>query len=169
MELVEFGRLTPEYRADLEGDEDDPFDSADSTILYRAKERHVALKDDDGHLVASTGMVHAEAEVAGRRFPVIGIGGVIVNARHRGAGLARRVVAAALEKASGEPAEFALLFCYEDRAGLYLKLGFTRVEDEVAVGQPTGVVVMSQWTMWRALRPGAQWPGGAVTIHGLPF
>lgn len=169
MEFVEFGRLTPEYRAELEGDEEDPFDSAGSPIVYRAKERHVALKGDDGRLVASTGIVHADAEVDGTRFPVIGIGGVIVAERHRGNGLARRMVGAGLEMASAEPGDFALLFCHENRAGLYRKLGFARVEDEVVVGQPDGVAVMSMWTMWHPLRPGAQWPPGPVRIHGLPW
>ncbi len=169
MELVEFGCLTPEYRAELEGDEEDPFDAADSAIVFRAKDRHVALRGDDGHLVAATGMVEAEAEVAGERFPVIGIGGVIVSARHRGGGLARRVVEAALETASGEAADFAVLFCREDRAGLYRKLGFRRVEDEVLAEQPNGVAVMPHWTMWRPLHADAAWPPGRVMIHGLPF
>jgi hypothetical protein len=63
-----------------------------------------------------------------------------------------------------------LLFCFEDRAGLYRKLGFTEIADEVRVQQPGAAYVrMDQLAMWRALRPGAAWPPGAVTLHSLPF
>ena len=43
---------------------------------------------DDGRLVASTGFVVVEAEVAAARFEVVGIGGVIVNQAYRGRGKA---------------------------------------------------------------------------------
>jgi GNAT superfamily N-acetyltransferase len=92
--------LSAAHRAELEGDELDPFDVAGVTLQFRPKERHVALEDERGRLVASTGMVITEVEVAGQRFPVIGIGGVIVTASHRGRGLARQVVEAALARAA---------------------------------------------------------------------
>jgi predicted N-acetyltransferase YhbS len=169
VELVEFGRLTDAARADLEGDEADPFDAAGFTLRYRPKERHVALRGDDGHLVASTGIVVAEVEVAGERFEVVGIGGVIVNARYRGRGLARKVVDAALERAATLGPSFALLFCHEDRAGLYERLGFTTVPPPVLVEQAEGEAEMPQRTMWRALRPDASWPDGPLVVRSLPF
>jgi predicted N-acetyltransferase YhbS len=168
MELVEFGRLTAEQRAQLEGDESDPFGGAGDTLVYRPKERHVALSDG-GRLVASTGRVSAEVEVAGERFPVVGIGGVIVNAAFRGRGLARRVVEEALARARTEGPDFALLFCFADRAGLYEKLGFVAVDAPVSVEQPDGSAQVKQLTMWRALREGAVWPAGPVTIRSHPF
>jgi GNAT superfamily N-acetyltransferase len=165
--------MTPARRAELEGDEIDPFDVSGVTLQFRPKERHVALQDAHGHLIASTGMVMVEVEVADQRFPVVGIGGVIVNARHRGRGLARRVVAAALERARElgpiRPAEFAFLFCLPDRVGLYRRLEFIEIEEEVRVSQPDGYVPMPLRAMWRALREGARWPEGPVVLHSLPF
>ena len=169
MEIVEFGLLSPERRAELEGDEADPFDAAGDTLLYRRKERHVAVRDGHGRLVASTGLVLVEAEVAGERFPVVGLGGVIVAAAHRGRGLAREVVGAALARAAELGPAFALLFCHDDRAGLYRKLGFADVEAEVRVRQADRYAPMRDRTMWRALRPGASWPPGELVIHSLPF
>ena len=111
MKIVEFVRMTLERRAELEGDEDDPFDAAGETFSFRAKDRHVGLEDDRGRLVASAGMVVLEVEVAGERFPVVGIGGVIVNATRQGRGLAREVVEAALARAGSLGPAFAILFC----------------------------------------------------------
>lgn len=170
MEIVEFGPLTPELRAELEGDELDPFDAAGDTLHYRGKDQHVALRDDLGRLIASTGMmVSVEIEVAGERFPVVGIGGVIVNARYRSRGFARTVVGAALDRARTFGPAFAILFCHEDRAGLYAKLGFDEVTAQVRVEQPDGYAEMKLLTMWRGLTAGAAWPEGPVTVHSLPF
>jgi predicted N-acetyltransferase YhbS len=169
MEFVEFGRLSDAHRAELEGDEDDPFDGARSPLTYQRKQRHVAIAGDDGRLIASTGMLVVEVEVASRRFPVIGLGGVIVTAANRGRGLAREVVEAALAIARTLGPAFALLFCHDDRAGLYRKLGFADVTGGVRVRQPAGYVTMPNRTMWRALQPDAQWPRGDLTVHGLPF
>jgi predicted N-acetyltransferase YhbS len=169
MEIVVFGPLTQEQRAELEGDEHDPFDAAGSTLVYQRKERHVGIKDDRGRLIASTGMLVVQAEVQGRRFPVVGFGGVIVTAHHRGRGLARSVVKVALTKARTLGPPFVILFCHEDRAGLYRKLGFDVIGSEVVVKQPHGYAAMPDRTMWHALHPDAIWPEGAMTVHGLPF
>lgn len=119
--------------------------------------------------MACAGITVAEAQVNVERFQVLGIGGVIVRAPFRGRGLARRVVEAALEtgRALGPP--FALLFCLEDRAGLYRRLGFTEVDGDVLVSQATGYEVMPLRTMWRALGPDAAWPEGQLVLHSLPF
>jgi predicted N-acetyltransferase YhbS len=169
MEFVELGPLTPELKSELEGDEQDPFDAAGLTLEYRAKDRHVGLRDASGQLVASAGMLIVEVEVGEERFAVVGLGGVIVNARHRGRGLARKVVDAALARAATLGPAFALLFCHEDRAGLYRKLGFVVVEDEVVVEQPDGFAALPQLAMWRRLHDRATWPGGPLTVHSLPF
>src|ERR1039458_2304244 len=71
-----------------------------------------------------------------------GFGGVIVRADHRGRGLAREVAQAALAKARTLGPAFALLFCHEDRAGLYRKLGFAEIISEVVVKQPDGCAPM---------------------------
>jgi predicted N-acetyltransferase YhbS len=168
MEIVDLGRLTDEDRAQLEGDERDPFDAAGVTLRYRPKDRHVALRDG-GRLVASAGLTAAEVEVAGQRFPVVGLGGVIVNADHRGRGLARRVVEEALIRAAATGLPFVMLFCHADRAGLYERLGFATITSPVSVKQQDGFEPMTQRAMWKALQPGVSWPLGDVTVHDLPF
>ena len=169
MQIIEFGRLTAVMRAQLEGDEANPFGDPGSALRYRRKERHVGLRDDSGRIVASTGMLVIDVEVEGQSFAVVGIGGVIVSAQHRGRGLAREVMAGALAKARSLGPEFAILFCFEDRAGLYRKLGFAPITAEVVVRQPDGYAPMSQLAMWHPLRPGAIWPDGAVLVQSLPF
>ena len=91
VEIVEFGPLTEALRRELEGDEQDPFDARGITMHFQPKDRHVGLRDDAGRRVASTGIVLVEVEVDRERFPVVGLGGVIVNAQHRGRGLGRQV------------------------------------------------------------------------------
>lgn len=169
VEIVEFGRLTTEQRAELEGDEHDPFDADGVTLRYRPKDRHVALRGGGGRLVASVGMLVLDVDVADERFPVVGLGGVIVNAQDRGRGLARRVVEAALAQAGTEGPAFAILFCHPDRAELYERLGFAEITSPVSVQQPDGFEEMPQRTMWRALRAGPAWPAGPVVVHSLPF
>jgi predicted N-acetyltransferase YhbS len=108
-------------------------------------------------------------KVAGERFPVVGLGGVIVNAAHRGQGLGRAVVDAAIRKAATLGPRFMILFCHADRAGLYRRLGFAEQEPPVRVQQRDGYAEMPMVTMWRALTPGAIWPRGQLTVQGLPF
>ncbi len=167
--LVELGELTDTDRAQLEGDETDPFDAAKAVLRFRPKERHVALRGDDGRLIASAGLTLSEVEVGGVRFPVVGIGGVIVNPAHRGRGLARTVVDAAVARAEAMGPDFVVLFCHADRTGLYLRLGFNLIEQRVLVRQPRVYAPMTQHTMWRALRPGVRWPPGPPVVHTLPF
>ncbi len=169
MDLIEFGELTPERRAQLEGDESDPFEVGDVKMRFQPKTRHVGLLDDDGRLVASAGWVIAEAEVREARMQVVGLGGVIVRAPFRGRGLAREVVEAAMTRARVREAPFALLFCLDGRVGLYRRLGFAEVSGEVLVRQSAGYEVMPLRTMWRALKPRAQWPSGQLVLHSLPF
>lgn len=169
VEIVEFGPLTDALRRELEGDESDPFDASGITLHFQPKDRHVGLRDDAGRLVASTGIVMAEVEVDHERFSVVGLGGVIVTAQYRGRGLGRQVVQAALAKATKLGPAFALLFCHEDRAGLYRKLGFSPVDAEVVVWQAAGYVSMTQQTMWRPLHGAREWPPGDVVVHSLPF
>lgn len=168
VEIVEFGRLTDAFRRAVEGDEPDPFDAAGNGLKFRPKERHVGLRDESG-LVASTGLLVVDVEVAQTRFPVVGIGGVIVRQSHRGRGLAREVMGAALDRARALGPDFALLFCHADRAGLYRRLGFSEVRDPVLVAQPDGYAPMPQCTMWRALADGVTWPPGSVRVESLPF
>jgi GNAT acetyltransferase-like protein len=85
VEIVEFGALTDSQRAELEGDEEDPFDARGTQLSSRAKDQHIGALDPDGRLVASAGLVLAEIQIDdGAPTPVVGLGGVIVAAHHRG-------------------------------------------------------------------------------------
>jgi predicted N-acetyltransferase YhbS len=169
MEVVDLGPLTDGQRAELEGGEDDPFDGAGVLLRFRPKDRHVAMRDADGRLVASAGLTAAEVEVAGERIRVVGLGGVIVNSGHRGRGLARQVVEEALHRARAIGPPFVILFCHADRTGLYARLGFVEIADPVSVEQPEGFEAMPMHTMWRALHAGFRWPHGPVRVHSFPF
>ena len=170
MELVEFGRLSDAQRVELEGDEDDPFDAAGNTLQWRAKDRHVGLRGEDGRLVASAGWVLAEVEGgAGTPVPVVGIGGVFVSAPHRGRGLANRVIIEVLDRAATTGRELALLFCHRNRAGLYTRHGFLEVSPPVLVEQPEGQVEIPMVSMWRPLREGSELPAGQLVLRSLPF
>jgi predicted N-acetyltransferase YhbS len=169
LELVALKRITERQLAELEGDEADPWDAGSSVLLWRPKEWHAVVRDDRGRLVAAAGLVVVEVEVSGERLPVVGLGGVIVNRHHRGRGHAAAVLTAAIAHAEGLGPEFMLLFCHPDRMGLYLKFGFSEVKASVTVEQANGPVHVTMRTMWRALRPGALWPGGSVAVRSLPF
>jgi GNAT superfamily N-acetyltransferase len=170
MEVVEFGRLDAARRAELEGDEEDPFDTAGNTLQWRAKDQHVALRGDGGRLVASAGLVLAEVEVGGGApIPVVGIGGVFVAQRYRGQGLGNRVISEVLARAAATGRELALLFCHRNRAGLYRRHGFAEVPPPVLVGQPDGRAEIPMVSMWRPLREGAELPAGQLVLSSLPF
>jgi predicted N-acetyltransferase YhbS len=170
MESVEYGCLTPELRKQLEGDERDPWDAGRVPPMeWREKEEHVGLRDERGRLVANAGLLVVDVEVGGSRFPVVGLGGVIVNRRYRGRGLSLRVLEAALAKAAALGPDFMLLFCHDDRVELYRRLRFAVVDAEVLVWSGGGDVAMPMRTMWRALRSGATWPDGRVAVQSQPF
>lgn len=170
VELIEFGKLSSERYAELVGDEQDPWDAADSTLEWRPKDRHVAVRDDDGMLAAAAGLVVADVQFGEQApVPVVGIGGVIVVARHRGRGLGRQVISEVVRCAQNLGPEMAMLFCRPDRAELYRKYGFAEVPGRVLVDQSTGVLQMPPVTMWRPLTEGVRLHDGVVRVHGLPF
>jgi hypothetical protein len=78
-------------------------------------------------------------------------------------------VEVALARARRLGPRFAILFCHEDRAGLYRRLGFVELDGDVLVEQPGGHVAMTQRTMWVALHDDARWPPGRAIVLSLPF
>ncbi len=162
--------MSETQRAGLEAGEEDPFDATGVSLVFRAKERHVALRASEGRLVASAGLVLGDARVDERlvvRF--VGIGGVFVTAARRGEGLGDRIILEALRVAEALGPQFALLFCHRDRAGLYERHGFVEVERPVLVRQPDGYAEIPFVTMWRRLKEGAALPNGRLTVESLPF
>lgn len=169
LDLIEFGQLSESQRAELEGDEVDPFGVVGNTLVWRKKDRHVGLRGSDGRLVASAGLVLADAQIGEVEVPVVGIGGVIVAAPHRGRGLSTRVIGEVLARAARMGPSLAMLFCQTDRVGLYVRHGFAEVPPPVLVEQPDEVVEIPHVTMWRPLREQASLPEGQVILRGLPF
>ena len=169
MELLELeGDHSARERAELHDGEQDAYQSLHLGMSWEEHERRFVLRDGD-RLVACAGLIVADVTAGGATFPVVGVGGVMVTRTRRGQGLARRVVERALERAEQLGPDRALLFCRPDRAGLYAKLGFARVDAPVTVAQPDGRREMPLETMWRPLRDGATWPTGPVSLPGLPF
>jgi predicted N-acetyltransferase YhbS len=166
MELVELPGLTKRDRAELAAGEPHPFGVND--LRWRESDRYLALRHD-GRLVAAVGLVVADVEADARTFPVVGIGGVIVSRPHRGRGLMRRTLDAALEAAREIGPAHAMLFCSRANAPRYARFGFQPIAARVTAEQPGGTVDMGEVAMWRPLRPGATWPDGEIRVPGLPF
>lgn len=153
---------------EISGGGEDPFETnglglkwADKTVRYVAR--------SEGRLVAHAGLVDVPVTVGGEDFVVGGLGTVIVSPTMRGRGLARLVVGAVMDHARGEGRDFGLLFCLESRVGLYAKLGWHLIEDEVTAQQPDGEIVMPCKAMWTALDDGLTWPPGKVRLRSLPM
>ena len=120
------------------------------------------LYDGDRPL-AAVGLVVAETDV----FPVVGVGGVIVTRSHRGRGLLRPVMEAALERAATLGPDVAMLFCASHDVARYARFGFAEIPGPVTVDQPDGrVIEMAPHVMMRGPAP---LPGGPVRLRGLPF
>jgi GNAT superfamily N-acetyltransferase len=169
--IVEQGDLTDEQWEELAAGEEDPFGVGDLDMQWRPKERYFVLRGPDGRLRAAAGLVVVDVEAGGESFPVAGVGGVIVSHLHRGQGLARQVLEAALERAETLGPERAMLFCAPHNIALYARFGFLEIVAPVLAQQPRGEVEMTTTgaAMWRPLRAGVRWPDGAVRLPGLPF
>jgi GNAT superfamily N-acetyltransferase len=168
--LVQFGDLHPEQRAELWGDDPDPFEMAGDRLYWQPKRRHVGLEDHAGRLVAAAGLVTTRVQAGGGPpREAIGLGGVIVARPHRGRGLARQIVGEALALGATLGPDLAMLFCLPSRMGLYERLGFSEIAPPVLVHQPSGAVPVALVVMWRTIRPGATLPTGRVSVLTLPF
>jgi len=170
MELVELERLTERDWAEVVAGEQQPFGPEGSELTWRAKERHVALRSDDGQLLAlaGVGIVAVEIEGAGS-FEVVGLGSVIVTRSERGRGLVMRVLEPVLRLAEGMGPDRAMLFCRPELVGLYQRVAFSEITAAVWADQPQGRIELPMRAMWRSLREGAAWPPGRVDVQGLPF
>ena len=162
---------TGRFMSDMTGGVEDPFDMRllpEGTLQWRVKARYVALMDGE-RMAARAGILPVPVSVGENHFDVVGFGGVLVAFDRRGQGLARAVMAEATRVARTLGPALGLLWCFENRAGLYSTLGWHRVEHPVRVEQPTGPHTMSQVAMWTPLHPGAALPDGPVDVHSLPF
>lgn len=169
MEFVELDELTDRDWADVVAGEHEPFGREGGELAWREKDRHFALRGDDGRLLALGATMNVAVEVAGARFEVVGLGGVIVTPSERGRGLMAEVVQPVLSLAREMGPDHAMLFCRRPLAPVYGRLGFVEIADPVWARQPRGAVEMPLPAMWRPLQAGATWPAGRVDVLGLPF
>ncbi|MEV5977894.1 GNAT family N-acetyltransferase [Streptomyces sp. NPDC052114] len=147
----------------------DPFGVADAGLSWLPKEEHFGIRHE-GRLVAHAGLRRLPLSVGGTDTEVVGVGGVAVAPDLRGRGLARQVVAAALDHARTLGPDHALLFCRPPLVALYARLGWHPLDTGVDVEQPGDrVVVMPLRTMVTALHDDAGWPQGRVRLRSLPM
>src|ERR1700722_7878257 len=112
MRMVELDGLPKSCWDELIAGEHEPFGSIGANLYWREKTRNVALREDDGRLIAAAGTVLAEATIGQRPpFQVAGLGGLIVTRNARGRGLARLLFQRLLELASELQVQRAMLFC----------------------------------------------------------
>jgi predicted GNAT family N-acyltransferase len=170
VQLVELDRVTEQQWRELIAGEREPWGGVAEGLTWSEKRRHVGIRAPDGRLLAVAGTTIAEVVVgAGRRFDVLGIGGVFVTRAARGRGFVARLLAGLLEGGDEARPERAMLFCRSELAGLYRKQGFRAIEARVTAAQPAGRIEMPLRAMWRPLAAELQWPAGAVEVCGLPF
>src|SRR4029077_19784178 len=88
VELVELGPLTDEDWAVVLDGEVAAFGPVGEALEWLPKDRHLALRDDAGRLVAFVGASVVDVAVDGAgEFSVVGIGSLVVHRDQRGKGL----------------------------------------------------------------------------------
>ncbi|NEE14068.1 GNAT family N-acetyltransferase [Streptomyces sp. SID7499] len=165
-------RLPRYTKADLEeilGTGDDPFGVAGTGLTWLPKEDHFGVRLD-GRLVAHAGLLRLPVAIGDVETEVMGVGGVAVAPDARGRGLARLVLAAALDHARTQGPAHALLFCRPSLVPLYRCLGWHPLDTEVLVEQPgSALVTMPLRTMTTPLHDTAHLPTGRVRLYSLPM
>jgi GNAT superfamily N-acetyltransferase len=170
MQIVELGRLSMRDWADLVDGEHEPFGEACAGFEFRPKDHHVGIRDREGRLLGAGGWSRVEVEVDGHgRFPVIGVGALIVRRELRGSGLATPIIEGLRERVAETGVTRRMLLCDAHLVALYTRWAYRPIEDPVWVDQPAGRVRWPLHAMWRPELPGARWPAGTVRVKGLPF
>ncbi|GAA1222951.1 hypothetical protein GCM10009665_11490 [Kitasatospora nipponensis] len=166
--VLRLARYTRTEQNGILGDGADPFGVADTGLTWLPKEHHFGVTRQ-GRLVAHAGLLRLPLSIGGAATEAVGVGGVAVAADQRGQGLARLVVAAALDHARTMGPRYGLLFCRPPLVPLYGRLGWHPIDEDVHVEQPIGPTLMPLRTLWTPLHPGAAWPPGPVRLHSLPM
>ncbi|MFJ6565196.1 GNAT family N-acetyltransferase [Streptomyces sp. NPDC091412] len=166
--VVRLTHYTEAEKTEILGDGSDPFGVAYTGLTWLPKEHHFGVRLG-GRLVAHAGLLRLPVSIGGESTEVVGVGGVAVAPDVRGRGLARQVVAAALDQARTMGPQHGLLFCRRPLVPLYERLGWRALEQDVHVEQPDGPVLMPLRTMVTLLRDRAGWPDGAVRLLCFPM
>ncbi|MDI3403689.1 GNAT family N-acetyltransferase [Streptomyces cavernicola] len=168
LQAVQLPSYSRAEQVEILGDGDDPFGVAHTGLAWLPKEVHFGIRLD-GSLVAHAGLLRLPVTVGDVDTELVGVGGVAVAPDVRGRGLARQVLAAALDHARSMGPRHALLFCRPPLVSLYGRLGWRLLDEEVLVQQHAGVVVMPLRTMWAPLHEDAPWPGGKLRLRSFPM
>lgn len=167
--VVRLSRYTNTEQEEILGDGDDPFGVATVGLTWLPKEEHFGIRHG-GRLVAHAGLRRLPVAIGDAETEVMGVGGVAVAPDMQGQGLARLVVAAALDHARTMGPQHALLFCRPPLVPLYQRLGWHALDEDVLVEQPANrLVTMPLRTMVTPLRDNAAWPSGGVRLFSLPM
>ncbi len=167
--VVRLPRYTRTEQDEILGAGDDPFGVAATGLTWLPKEEHFGIRHRD-RLVAHAGLLRLPVAIGDTKTEVVGVGGVAVAPHMQGQGLARLVLAAALDHARTMGPQHALLFCRPPLMPLYQRLGWHPLDRDVLVEQPdTRLVTMPLRTMVIALRDNAYWPPEPVRLFSLPM
>ncbi|MGW3507569.1 GNAT family N-acetyltransferase [Streptomyces sp. NPDC000994] len=166
--VVRLTHYTEAEKKEILGDGTDPFGVAYAGLTWLPKEHHFGVRLE-GRLVAHAGLLRLPMSIGGDSTEVVGVGGVAVAPDVRGRGLARQVIAAALEHARTMGPRHGLLFCRRPLVPLYERLGWQALDQDVHVEQPGGPVLMPLRTMVTPLHDRAGWPAGAVRLLSFPM
>jgi hypothetical protein len=170
LEIIEIGPLSLAEWIGLTGREPDAFGDRCAGVVWRPKDRHVGVRDDDGKLAAVGGVTVGAVSVSGGEpFPVVGFGGLIVRRDFRGSGLMTPLMDRMVAIGDELGPDLAMIFCEESLVPVYVGRGYTAIDGEVHVDQPDGRITMPIPALWRPIRPGPPWPAGPVEVDGLPF
>lgn len=134
-----------------------------------ADAEHRFVLSQGGQPVSHAALHIREGLANGRPVRLAGIGGVMTHPAHQKQGHARRLLQAAIEEASRQQADFALLVCEKKNIGFYEAQGW-RVFPGHMIDQQSGA--SREWTlspvMVRDL--GRRAPrGGMIDLRGLPW
>ncbi|MFJ3861871.1 GNAT family N-acetyltransferase [Streptomyces sp. NPDC090085] len=167
--VVRLPRYTHADQEEILGNSDDPFGVASTGLTWLPKEEHFGIRQED-RLIAHAGLRRLPVAIGDAETEVVGVGGVAVAPGMQGRGLARLVVAAAVDHARTMGPHHALLFCRPPLVPLYQRLGWHPLDTDVVVEQPEGrLVTMPLRTMVTSLRDAARWPAGTVRLFSLPM
>ncbi|MFI6013409.1 GNAT family N-acetyltransferase [Streptomyces sp. NPDC051243] len=167
--VVRLPQYTHADQEEILGKGDDPFGVASTGLTWLPKEEHFGIRHE-GRLVAHAGLLRLPVAIGDAETEVVGVGGVAVAPGMQGQGLARLVVAAALEHARTMGPRHALLFCRPPLVPLYQRLGWHPLDQDVLVEQPEGrLAAMPLRTMVTPLHDDARWPSGPVRLFSLPM
>jgi hypothetical protein len=170
LEIIELGPLSLAEWIGLTGRDPDAFGDRSAGVVWRPKDRHVAVRDEHGKLAAVGGVTVGTVSVGGGEpFPVVGFGGLIVRRDLRGSGLMTPLMDRLVALGDSLGPDRALIFCEEPLVPLYTGRSYTLIESPVRVDQPDGRITMPIPALWRPIRPGPPWPAGPVEVDGLPF